>query len=216
MRLRPSPGRRPRIPRPHRASIGNSRDVRVGASPASDGNAHSWERARKSEPIAGGVLAYILPVRLSCRHVASQSGLLLCPRDLHSLATPRSSSENRKPPSRFRSATESSGVLLVSERSHAIRYRRSIAVLVYLETKPPEDSPSLAGYASLAAIFRPFGTIFFALLNREEPAVSCPPDFLDDIEASVNAAVDPAANLHATQRVNLRVTQLWLRMSSGS
>ncbi|KAK0649906.1 hypothetical protein B0T16DRAFT_457269 [Cercophora newfieldiana] len=102
-------------------------------------------------------------------------------------------------------------VLLVSERSHAIRYRRTITMLVCPDTEPPEDTASLAGYSSLAALFQPLGTLFFALLNREEPSVSCPPNFLHGVEASINAAVRSTDLLHDTQKANLRVTQLWLR-----
>jgi hypothetical protein len=105
-------------------------------------------------------------------------------------------------------------VLLISERSHAIRYRRPITLQVTRETpKPPDDDhPSLQGCWALAALFRPLDTWFIALLNQE--AVACPPSIasLAYLENSVNAAFNPNLHLHDTQKANLRVTQLWLRI----
>ncbi|KAK4448681.1 hypothetical protein QBC34DRAFT_352336 [Podospora aff. communis PSN243] len=103
-------------------------------------------------------------------------------------------------------------VLLVSERSHAIRYRRSITLLVDPGTEPPENIALLAGYSSLAALFRPLNTSFFGLLNREESSPHSPPEFLANTEDLVNAALDTTVPLHDTQRANLRITQLWLRI----
>ncbi|KAK1780234.1 hypothetical protein QBC45DRAFT_391727 [Copromyces sp. CBS 386.78] len=60
-------------------------------------------------------------------------------------------------------------VLLVSERSHAIRYRRPITLQI-TRTTPSLDfcaDPEFTGLASLVALFRPLDTGFMALLNQE-------------------------------------------------
>ncbi|KAI0127213.1 RING-4 protein [Xylariales sp. AK1849] len=113
-------------------------------------------------------------------------------------------------------------VLIASERAHAIRYRRPITLQITSSSPSATlssstgtgQSNSLAGFWSLAALFRPLDTSFIAILNTE--SVSCPPspDALDEIEAHVNAALDhsPPGSLHQTQKANLRVTQLWLRI----
>ncbi|KAK6077249.1 hypothetical protein SCUP234_00925 [Seiridium cupressi] len=112
-------------------------------------------------------------------------------------------------------------VLIASERGHAIRYRRPITLQitsatpsVASPTTSPGDVHSLAGFWSLAALFRPLDTSFIAVLNSE--SISCPPSpgSLDGIEAAINAAMNhaPPSVLHQTQKANLRVTQLWLRI----
>jgi hypothetical protein len=104
-------------------------------------------------------------------------------------------------------------VLLISERSHAIRYRRPITLQVTEET-PGLDilDPSLLGFLSLAALFRPLDTSFIALLNHEISAISPPPEYINDVEARVNSALGSGFGLYDTQKANLRVTQLWLRI----
>jgi hypothetical protein len=104
-------------------------------------------------------------------------------------------------------------VLLISERSHAIRYRRPITLQVTEET-PGLDilDPSLLGFLSLAALFRPLDTYFIALLNHEISAFSPPPEYINDVEARVNSALGSGFGLYDTQKANLRVTQLWLRI----
>jgi hypothetical protein len=64
-------------------------------------------------------------------------------------------------------------VLMISERSHAIRYKRPITLQVTEET-PGLDilDPSLLGFLSLAALFRPLDSSFIALLNHELSVVS--------------------------------------------
>ncbi|KAH7347169.1 RING-4 protein [Plectosphaerella cucumerina] len=107
-------------------------------------------------------------------------------------------------------------VLLVSERSHAIRYRRPVTLQITAETPSPapasETEVALVGFWSLAALFRPLDTSFIAILNHEE--VSHPPDAaaLHRIETAINAALKPHTWLQDTQKANLRVTQLWLRI----
>ena len=108
-------------------------------------------------------------------------------------------------------------VLLISERSHAIRYRRPVTLQITPDTPVPHPDPSLAGFWNLAALFRPLDTAFVALLNRETLApapLSATAASLNHIEAAVGAAFDDAAEegLRDTQKANLRVTQLWLRI----
>jgi hypothetical protein len=104
-------------------------------------------------------------------------------------------------------------VLLISERSHTIRYRRPITLQVTEET-PGLDilDQSLLGFLSLAALFRPLDTSFIALLKHEMSAFSPPPEYINNIEARVNSSLGSGFGLYDTQKVNLRVTQLWLRI----
>lgn len=104
-------------------------------------------------------------------------------------------------------------VVLVSERSNSIRYRRPISMQITQDTPPLDTSDaSLAGFWSLAALFRPLDTSFIALWNTETLAMAPSPDGIDYIEAGVNAALNnPVAELRDTQKANLRVTQIWLR-----
>lgn len=104
-------------------------------------------------------------------------------------------------------------VLLISERSHAIRYRRPITLQITDDT-PSLDSrdPSLVGFWSLAALFRPIDTSFIALLNHETLALAPSPEGLNLVETRVNSALRPGLDLRDTQKANLRVTQLWLRI----
>ncbi|KAF5021897.1 hypothetical protein F66182_6045 [Fusarium sp. NRRL 66182] len=104
-------------------------------------------------------------------------------------------------------------VLVVSERSHAIRYRRPITLQITDETPELDmNDPSLSGFWSLAALFRPIDTSFVALLNQERFAITPPLSSLDFVETAVNTALKPELQLHETQKANLRITQLWLRM----
>lgn len=109
-------------------------------------------------------------------------------------------------------------VLLISERSHGVRYRRPITLQITAETPrlvpptEPDPDPALAGLASLAALFSPLDTSFIAALNHEKLAVPPTPASLSYIECCVNTAVNPTVRLQNTQKANLRVTQLWLRI----
>ncbi|KAM5352974.1 hypothetical protein ACJ41O_005696 [Fusarium nematophilum] len=104
-------------------------------------------------------------------------------------------------------------VLLVSERSHAIRYRRPITLQITSETPELEmKDPSLVGFWSLAALFRPIDTSFVGLHNQEILATTPPLASLDYVETSVNTALKADVHLHDTQKANLRITQLWLRV----
>ncbi|KAF4976363.1 hypothetical protein FZEAL_6961 [Fusarium zealandicum] len=104
-------------------------------------------------------------------------------------------------------------VLVVSERSHAIRYRRPLTLQITNETPELEVSdPSLTGFWSLAALFRPIDTSFVALLNQEIFATTQPFASLDYVETAVNTALKSDLQLYDTQKANLRITQLWLRV----
>ena len=103
-------------------------------------------------------------------------------------------------------------VLLISERSHAIRYKRPITLHITEET-PSLDvlDPSLLGFLNLAELFRPLDTSFIGLLNQEV-TLSPSPAYINDVEARVNSALGSGFGLYDTQKANLRVTQLWLHL----
>jgi hypothetical protein len=103
-------------------------------------------------------------------------------------------------------------VLLISERSHAIRYKRPITLHITEET-PSLDvlDPSLLGFLNLAELFRPLNTSFIGLLNQDV-SLSLSPAYINDVEGKVNSAIGSGFGLYDTQKTNLRVTQLWLRL----
>ena len=104
-------------------------------------------------------------------------------------------------------------VLLISERSHAIRYDRSITL--HITSRTPDidiHDASLSGFWSLAALFRPVDSAFMAMKNGEVTASSPSSDLLDDAERAINAAIPPSAVLKDMQKSNLRITSLWLRV----
>jgi hypothetical protein len=104
-------------------------------------------------------------------------------------------------------------VLLISERSHAIRYRRPITLHITEETPSPNVlDPSLLGFLSLAELFRPLDTSFIALHNNEALSLGPSPAYINDVEGKVNSALGSGFGLYDTQKANLRVTQLWLRL----
>ncbi|KAI1762684.1 hypothetical protein GGR53DRAFT_407511 [Hypoxylon sp. FL1150] len=109
-------------------------------------------------------------------------------------------------------------VLLISERSHAIRYRRPITLQVTTNgfgmASFGENEPSLSGFKCLAALFRGLDTTFIALLNQESVSRTLPLDSLDGVEMAINTALNYSCpdDLLLTQKANLRVTQFWLRI----
>jgi hypothetical protein len=107
-------------------------------------------------------------------------------------------------------------VLLASERSHAIRYGRSITLHVHTTPDAPRLDPLmdvLPGLWSLAALFRPIDSAFMAVMNREAAVSSLPSQqVLDAAERSVNAAVPAHFSFLDMQKANLRITKLWLRI----
>lgn len=105
-------------------------------------------------------------------------------------------------------------VLLASERSHAIRYGRSITLHVTPDA-PDLDAhrDSSPGLWSLAALFQPIDSAFMAVVNREAAqSSSASPAMLDAAERCVNAAVPARFPFRDVQKANLRITQLWLRI----
>ncbi|KAK6217017.1 C6 finger domain-containing protein [Colletotrichum tabaci] len=103
-------------------------------------------------------------------------------------------------------------VLLVSERSHGIRYRRPVTLQITAESPAMDNDPTLSGFWSLAALFSPLDTSFIALLNQEKVATPPSNAALTYIETAVNSALRSTSDLKDTQKANLRVTQLWLRV----
>jgi hypothetical protein len=104
-------------------------------------------------------------------------------------------------------------VLLISERSHAIRYDRSITL--HITSRSPDidaHDATLSGFWSLAALFRPIDSAFMAVKNGEVTASSPSPELLEGAERAINAAIPPSAVLRDIQKSNLRITSLWLRV----
>ncbi|KAK4120193.1 hypothetical protein N657DRAFT_649249 [Parathielavia appendiculata] len=111
-------------------------------------------------------------------------------------------------------------VILVSERSHGIRYRRPITLQVTptapdLNEGEGAGSPDagLTGLRNLVALFRPLDTPFFALLNQEDTLFgSRVPASLEAIQSAVRGGPEPHHSriLCETQLANLEVTRLWL------
>ncbi|EAQ88654.1 hypothetical protein CHGG_05273 [Chaetomium globosum CBS 148.51] len=108
-------------------------------------------------------------------------------------------------------------VILVSERSHGIRYRRPVTLQV-TSSGPDLDGgveadATISGLKRLVALFRPLDTVFFALLNQEDTVFLpglLPP--LEAVQVAIRGALEPrhAYVLCETQLANLKVTQLWL------
>jgi hypothetical protein len=108
-------------------------------------------------------------------------------------------------------------VILVSERSHGIRYRRPVTLQVVPSgpdlNADAESDTSLSGLRRLVALFRPLDTVFFALLNQEDTVfVSRLVSPLDAIQEAIRSALEPRhmGVLCETQVANLKVTQFWL------
>jgi hypothetical protein len=104
-------------------------------------------------------------------------------------------------------------VTLISERSHAIRYRRPLTLQITSESPGfDQEDEGLVGFWSLASLFRPLDSLFVALHNQETLAMTPSPESLTLIENTLNSALRPGLDLHNTQKANLRITQLWLRV----
>ncbi|RYP51074.1 hypothetical protein DL768_003518 [Monosporascus sp. mg162] len=144
------------------------------------------------------------------------------------------------PPERALLADRLFWVLVVSERSHAVRYRRPITLQITPSSPSllslfrssasasgddgrDANDPAIVGFRCLAGLFRPLDTFFIALHGQEEIIgfALLPPEALDGVEAGIDAALggagDPALSrlvdgLQDTQKANLRVTQAWLRI----
>lgn len=103
-------------------------------------------------------------------------------------------------------------VLLVSERSHAIRYRRPVTLQINSSSPEPHNDVQLSGLWSLVALFRPLDTSFIALLNQESVVFPPTQSSLTYIETAISTALDRVIGLQDTQIANLRTTQLWLQI----
>ncbi|KAJ2980411.1 hypothetical protein NQ176_g2662 [Zarea fungicola] len=104
-------------------------------------------------------------------------------------------------------------VLLISERSHAIRYDRSITL--HITSRSPDidvHDTSLTGFMCLAGLFRPIGSAFIAIKNGEVDMSAASPRLLDDAERAIHMAIPQRAVLRDVQKANLRITSLWLRV----
>ncbi|RYP70226.1 hypothetical protein DL771_005613 [Monosporascus sp. 5C6A] len=144
------------------------------------------------------------------------------------------------PPDRAFLADRLFWVLVVSERSHAVRYRRPVTLQITPSSPSLQslfrssasasgddgrdaNDPAIVGFRCLAGLFSPLDTFFIALHGQEEIIgfALLPPEALDAVEAGIDAALggaaDPALSrlvhgLQDTQKANLRVTQAWLRI----
>lgn len=164
-------------------------------------------------------LIYACHARL-CRHSQAyfflrESATLLLLYDYHndSVDTEDSLEENHVSGIVFRRLF---WIILISERSNAIRYRRPITLQI-TKSVPGLDEilvadPSLTGFRHLALLFRPLDTSFFALLNEEATCHEPSLEELARVEMAIHSALEPVLSLHNTQKANLRVTQLWLRI----
>ena len=103
-------------------------------------------------------------------------------------------------------------ILLVSERSHAVRYRKPVTLQLTAASPALDQDSELAGFRNLAELFRPLSTSFIAALNQEEHHLANVPTFLDHVETAINLAIDHTVIFRSEQKANLRVTQLWLRI----
>ncbi|KAF2687420.1 hypothetical protein K458DRAFT_296041 [Lentithecium fluviatile CBS 122367] len=100
-------------------------------------------------------------------------------------------------------------VLVISERAHGIRRNRPITLQV-THSSPALDDPSERGLQYLAAIFRPFDEVFFAVWNGSR--LECNKDWLLGLERDVRTALPPILDVSNEQIANLRVSQLWLQI----
>jgi len=102
-------------------------------------------------------------------------------------------------------------VLLVSERSHAIRYRRPVTLQITPSSPTLPSEAEFPGLCSLVSLFSPVDTPFIALYNQETaPSPALASFWLKTVETSILNALEQPGPLHETQVANLRITQLWL------
>ncbi|EEY23967.1 conserved hypothetical protein [Verticillium alfalfae VaMs.102] len=105
-------------------------------------------------------------------------------------------------------------VLLISERSHAVRYRRPVTLQITPETPSPgpdDDDPSLRRLlVPRRPLPGPSTTSFVALLNKEQVAAPPSPGGAPTTsKLAVNAAFRRRCACKKTQKANLGATQLW-------
>lgn len=103
--------------------------------------------------------------------------------------------------------------LLISERSHAIRYSRPITLQITNSTPLiDEGSKNLDSFRALAALFQPLDTHLVAVLNEEQVGTLPSSTHLNNVEMLIHSAVDFDKNFKPEQKADLFITQLWLRI----
>ncbi|KAH4856228.1 hypothetical protein HBI70_059190 [Parastagonospora nodorum] len=100
-------------------------------------------------------------------------------------------------------------ILVVSERSHAIRKNRPITLSIF-ETSLLLDGPREQGLQYLASVFRPFDEVFFSVWNGATQ--SCSKEWLLQLEYDVRTALPPELDLCHEEIANLRISQCWLQI----
>lgn len=104
-------------------------------------------------------------------------------------------------------------VLLVSERSHAIRYSRPITLQVTSDTPLLEHlDAGLASFHALARLFEPIDSHLVAVLNKEHLGTPPSQRHLNRVEAAINSAIQSTKDFKPGQKADLHITQLWLRI----
>ncbi|KAF2745473.1 hypothetical protein M011DRAFT_377026, partial [Sporormia fimetaria CBS 119925] len=100
-------------------------------------------------------------------------------------------------------------ILVISERSHAIRKSRPITLQITSDSPTIEDMEHPA-LSFLASLFRPFDEVFFAVWNGARQ--DCTRDWLLRLETDVRMALPDPLDLPSEHIANLRVSQLWLQV----
>ncbi|KAH8704475.1 hypothetical protein GQ44DRAFT_663959 [Phaeosphaeriaceae sp. PMI808] len=100
-------------------------------------------------------------------------------------------------------------ILVVSERSHAIRRSRPITISV-LSSSPSLKSVDERGLQYLASLFKPLNEIFFAIWNGVTQ--ECSKEWLLQLEYEVRSALPLTLEVSDEEAANLRISQLWLQI----
>ncbi|KIX08827.1 uncharacterized protein Z518_03484 [Rhinocladiella mackenziei CBS 650.93] len=105
-------------------------------------------------------------------------------------------------------------LLLISERSHAIRRRRPITLQITPQSPTIDEAVQghtcLSGFRYLADLFRPFDDNFIALWNRA--STNCDSISLVQLEEDLRTTLPTSLDIVETQLANIRVSQQWLRV----
>ncbi|KIV92958.1 hypothetical protein PV10_04209 [Exophiala mesophila] len=105
-------------------------------------------------------------------------------------------------------------LLLISERSHAIRRRRPITLQITPQSPSINDttkqSPGLVGFGYLAELFESVDDNFIALWNRASSTESS--SDLVQLEEKICKVIPDLLDIAESQVSNIRVSQQWLRM----
>ncbi|KAF3050165.1 hypothetical protein E8E11_001407 [Didymella keratinophila] len=100
-------------------------------------------------------------------------------------------------------------ILLVSERSHAVRRGRPITLQVTAGS-PPLGLTQAPGVQLLASVFQPLDEIFFAVWNGSSRG--CSKEWLLELERDVRTALPTNLEVSNSEIANVRVSQFWLRI----